>query len=205
MREVYSGQRSPNSEEIGAFTGCYAGGSDAVPNPLQMEFPDFETLPEISAPMEINTVAWPMSFQAATLLLERLPDNISGHIFNGQDGRLSDFRVDFGFGEISETQEPALVAKVMDLDSGEFFPVPTTAGGVIAFVAQGFGGEVLAAGREGSLAWTHLKTESITEGVSRDIYALLFGHATGPLVFSAEAGSPTELMALVQAMVSVAR
>lgn len=79
MREVYGGQRSPNSVELEAFADCNVGGSDAVQIQLQMEFPDFELLPEVSVPMEIGTVVWPTSPQDASALLERLPDEISGH------------------------------------------------------------------------------------------------------------------------------
>jgi len=56
MREVYSGQRPPTPEELAAFNVCYDRGLDSEPGVPDMEFPDFASLPEISAPMEINSV-----------------------------------------------------------------------------------------------------------------------------------------------------
>ena len=205
MREVYAGQRSPTPEELEAFAGCFAGGSDAAPSPPQMEFPDFETLPEIPAPMENSTVVWPSSVQDASALLERLPDEIAGHRLTERQGGLGDFRSDFNFGEDPETQEPVLVARILDLAQGDFFPAGTTAGELVAFFAQGFDWEVLAAGREGSLGWVQIKTYSESLGVTRDIYGLLWGNAPGSSVFNAQANNPAELAAVVQAMVSAAR
>ncbi len=208
LQEVFSGQRSPTSEEIEAFAGCNVGGSDIVPGSPQMEFPDFETLPEIAAPMELGTVVWPNNVEDALSLLERLPDEISGHGLTGRQGGLGDDRpeISYFFGEDPETQEPALEARVHYLSHGDFFPADTTAGDFVALFAQGFDWEVLAAGREGSLGWVQIKTTfGTSQGVEGDIYGMLWGNDSSSLAFGVQAIGPEELADVVRAMVSAAR
>ena len=205
MQEVFSGQRRPTAEEIEASIGCDVGGSNVAPSSPQMEFPDFETLPQIAAPMEIGTVVWPSSVQDGSALLETLPDEISGHrLTERQRGRSAD-RDEITFGEDPETQQPVLAARVHYLTQGDFFPADTTAGDFVALFAQGFDWEVLAAGREGSLGWVQLKTTGTSRGVTRDVYGLLWGNAPSSLAFGAQAADSAELVAVVQAMVSAAR
>lgn len=205
MLEVYGGQRSPTSGELEAFAGCNVGGSDTAQIPPQMEFPDFKMLPEVSAPMEIGTVVWPTSPQEASALLERLPDEISGYKLTERLGRPGDFRSDVNYGEDPVTQEPVLVARLVDFSQEGFFPADTTAGGFLAFFAQGFDWEVLAAGREGSLGWVEIKTTGTSGGVTRDIYGLLWGNAPSPMAFNAQTNDLGELVAVVQAMIAAAR
>lgn len=81
----------------------------------------------------------------------------------------------------------------------------TTAGNIIALFAQGFDWEVLAAGRDGNLAWVQIKTASLTDGVTRDIHGMLWGDAVSTLAFGAQANDSSGLEAVVQAMVSAAR
>ena len=121
------------------------------PAGFQTEFPEFETLAEISAPMGIGTVVWPGNVQDASALLERLPGEISGHGLTERPGGRGASRYDFNFGVDTETQDPVLVAHIVDLTEGEFFPADTTAGDFIAFYAQGFDWDVLGAGRDGDL------------------------------------------------------
>jgi len=204
-REVIGGQRSLSTEEIEVVRRCFAGASDAEPFLPQNDFPDFETLPEILAPMGIGTVRWPSGPQDASALLEKLPDEISGHRLTERQGAFGGFRSDFNYGEDPITQEPVLVARVVDFTQEGFFPADTTAGNFLAFFSQGFDWEVLAAGREGSLGWVQIKTFSESLGVTRDVYGLLWGNAPSSLVFNAQADNPAELVAVVQAMVAAAR
>ncbi len=199
MREVFGGQRSPTSEEKEAFAGCGVGGSP------QMEFPDFETLPEIAAPMEIGTVTWPSSYKDASAMLERLPNEISGHRLKERHGGPGAVLFEITFGEDPEIHDPVLSASVLDLSQGDFFPADTTAGNYVALFAQGFDWEVLAAGREGSLGWVQIKTTATSHGVRKDVFGMLWGNDSSPLAFGAQAGDSAGLAAVVQAMVSVAR
>jgi len=155
--------------------------------------------------MGIGTVRWPSGPQDASALLEKLPDEISGHRLTEPQGGVGDFRSDYNFGEDPETREPALVARVVDFTQEGFFPADTTAGNFLAFFSQGFDWEVLAAGREGSLGWVQIKTFSESLGVTRDVYGVLWGNAPSSLVFNAQADNPAELVAVVQAMVAAAR
>jgi len=138
-------------------------------------------------------------------LLERFPDEISGHRLTERRGGPGAEGSEVTYGEAPGTQEPALVARVANITSVGFSPGVTTAGDLVVFVAQFYGEGVLTAGRDGSLGWVYFKTDSLTLGVSRDIYLLLFCNAPSQVVFSVEAGDPVELAALVQAMVSAAR
>ncbi len=206
-QELFSG-RPPTPEEMEAFARCGVGGSGVAPNSRQMEFPDFQTLPEIEAPMHISTVSWPNGVDDALSLLERLPNEISGHRFTGSQGGLGADRpqIEFSYGEDPETQEPAFEVRVMDLSQGDFFPAGTTAGDFVAMFAQGIDWEVLAAGREGSLGWVQIKTTvSGTSHVAQDVYVLVWGNAPSLLTFSVQANDPEKLEAVVQAMVSAAR
>ena len=206
-QELFSG-RPPTPEEMEAFAGCGVGGSGVATNSRQMEFPDFQTLPEIEAPMNLSTVSWPNGVDDALSLLDRLPDEISGHRFTGSQGRLGADRpqIEFSYGEDPETQEPAFEVRVMDLSQGDFFPAGTTAGDFVAMFAQGFDWGVLAAGREGSLGWVQIKTTvSGTGHVAQDVYGMFWGNAPSQLTFSVQANDPEKLDAVVQAMVSAAR
>lgn len=120
MREVFSGQRSPIPEEIEAFAGCGVESSDMATRPPEMEFPDFESLPEIAAPLEISTVVWPSSDADAFTLLERLPDEISGQSLMDRLGGPGASRSEFTYGENPETREPVLSASVHYLTRGDF-------------------------------------------------------------------------------------
>ena len=85
---------------------------------------------------------------------------------------------------------------VHDLTKGAFFPADTSAGQFVALYARGADWEVLAAGREGDVAWVRWKTGGI--------YTMHWGNAPSSIVFQAMANDPGELMALVEAMVSAA-
>ena len=204
-QEVYGLVRSPTPEEIEAFSVCYDGAPDSVRSLPEMDFPDFESLPEIGAPLEISSVAWPSSAQDAWELLERLPDEISGHKLTERDGGPGADRSIVSYRKIPEIQEPALMAQVMDLTQGNFSPAGTTAGDFVALFAQGFDREVLAAGREGSFGWVHIKTTGTSSSVAQDFYSVIWGNAPSSVVFNAQVNDPMELAALVQAMVAAAR
>ena len=108
------------------------------------------------------------------------------------------------YGEDPQPHEPELTATVQDLAEGDFFPPDTNAGQFVALFAQGFDWEVLAAGREGDLAWVQIKSTGTQGGVTRDFYGMFWGNAPSSVVCGAQAYDPGELMALVEAMVSAA-
>ena len=82
------------------------------------------------------------------------------------------------------------------LTKGAFFPPDANAGQFVALYAQGSDWEVVAAGREGDLAWVQWKTGGI--------YMMHWGNAPSSIVFQAMANDHRLLMALVEAMVSAA-
>ncbi len=203
-----TGQRPPSSDELDAFNGCVMSAPVAVeegkgPTPEQeaclaeaigeralrevetgqrpptsdeldalvgcglMEpQPSFDLLPEASAPAGLGTVAWPNNVEESSALFESLPSEI------------------------------VMGVTVHDLTKGAFFPPDTNAGQFVALYAQGSDWEVVAAGREGDLAWVHWKTG--------DIHIMQWGNAPSSVVFQAMANDPEELLALVEAMVSAA-
>ena len=85
---------------------------------------------------------------------------------------------------------------VHDLTKRAFFPPDTNARQFVALYAQDADWEVLAAGREGDLAWVQWKTGGI--------YTMHWGNAPSPIVFQAMANDPGELMSLVEATISAA-
>ena len=204
IQQIYAGNRSPTTEELEAFVRCYGGRSDGALI-AEMAFPDFETLPEISAPMEIGTVVWPSSVQNALALLERLPYEIFGHRLTERQGGLGNFQSDVYFGEDPETQEPVLVAGILDVNLGFDFPSNTTGGEFVAYSAQRLSWRVLAAGREGILGWVQIESNDTSGGVTQDVYSMYWGSASGSAVFYAQANGPADLAAVVQAMVAAAR
>ena len=123
----------------------------------------------------------------------RLPSEIAGH-------RIKARFEQSGLGIFSTTyEEPNKVSMgvtVHDLTKGAFFPTDTNAGQFVALYAQGADWEVLAAGREGDLAWVQWKTGGI--------YTMHWGNAPSSIVFQAMANDLRLLMALVEAMVSAA-
>ena len=197
VRELFSEQRQPTSEEIDSLAGCGIRwpGSD---------FPDFDTLPEATAPAELGTVAWPNDVQDSWELLGRLPSEMAGHEIEERFQPMGPDRFAITYGENPQTHEPELTAQVYDLAKGDFFLPDTTAGQFVAFYAQGADWEVLAAGREGDLAWVQFKTTGNTGRVTRDFYGMFWGEAASPVVFGALANDLGELMALVEAMVIAA-
>ena len=182
VREAKTGQRPPTSDEVDALVGC------GIMEPK----PSFDLLPEASALAGLGTVAWPNNFQESSALFERLPSEIAGHRIRARFEQS-------GLGVFSTTyEEPnkVMVVTVHDLTKGAFFPTDTNAGQFVALYAQGADWEVLAAGREGDLAWVQWKTGSI--------YTMHWGNAPSSIVFQAMANDLRVLMALVEAMVSAA-
>ncbi len=180
VREAKTGQRPPTSDEVDALVGC------GIMEPK----PDFDLLPEVSAPAGLGTVAWPNNFQESSALFERLPSEIAGHRIKAQFNQS-------GLGVFSTTYEESnMGVAVHDLTKGDFFSPDTDAGQFVALYAQRGDWEVLAAGREGDLAWVQWKTG--------DIYAMHWGNAPSSIVFQAMANDLSVLMALVEAMVSAA-
>ena len=151
---------------------------------------DFDLLPEASAPAGLGTVAWPNNNPEISALFGRLPSEIAGHRIKAQFNQS-------GLGVFSTTYEESnMGVAVHDLTKGDFFPTDTNAGQFVALYAQRGDWEVLAAGREGDLAWVQWKTG--------DIYAMHWGNAPSSIVFQAMANDLSVLMALVEAMVSAA-
>ncbi len=89
-----------------------------------------------------------------------------------------------------------MAVTVHDLTKGDFFPPDTNAGQFVALYAGGADWEVVAAGREGGLAWVHWKTGGI--------HMMQGGNAPSSIVFLSWANDLSVLMALVEAMVSAA-
>ena len=159
--------------------------------------PDFDLLLEAPAPGGLGTVAWPSDFQEGSALFERLPSEIAGRRVRVrfEQPRLGVFSTTYGEDPATFGDEMGLA--VLDLTKGDFFPTDTNAGQFVALYAQGSDWEVLAAGREGDLAWVQWKTGPL--------YYMHWGNAPSSLVFQANASDLGVLMALVEAMISAAR
>ena len=153
--------------------------------------PGFDLLPEVSAPAGLGTIAWPNNFQEGSALFGRLPSEIAGHRIKARFEQVK-------LGAFSTTYEddPEIGVAVHDLAKGDFFPTDTNAGQFVALLAQLPQWEVVAAGREGDLAWVQFKDD--------DIYGMNWGNAPSSIVFQAMANDLSVLMALVEAMVSAA-
>jgi len=159
--------------------------------------PDQEALlPEVSAPAGLGTVAWPNNFQESSALLGRLPSEFAGHRIKArfEESKLGVFSTTYE--EDPETPHTVMGVTVLDLTKGDFFPPDTNAGQFVALYAQSSDWEVVAAGREGDLAWVQWKTGGI--------YMMHWGNAPSSIVFQAMANDLRVLMALVEAMVSAA-
>ena len=159
--------------------------------------PDFDLLLEAPAPGGLGTVAWPSDFQESSALFERLPSEIAGRRVRVrfEQPRLGVFSTTYGEDPATFGDEMGLA--VLDLTKGDFFPTDTNAGQFVALYAQGSDWEVLAAGREGDLAWVQWKTGPL--------YYMHWGNAPSSLVFQANASDLGVLMALVETMISAAR
>ncbi len=186
VREAKTGQRPPTSDEVDALVGC------GIMEPK----PDFDLLPEVSAPAGLGTVAWPNNFQESSALFGRLPSEIAGHRIKARFQRVGLGVFSTTYGEVPETPNTVMGMTVHDLTKGAFFPPDANAGQFVALYAQGADWEVLAAGREGDLAWVQWKTVGI--------YMMHWGNAPSSIVFQAMANDLRLLMALVDAMVSAA-
>ena len=168
-----------------------------APSPIASpEVADFDSLPEVPDLEGLGTVAWPNNFQESSDLFERLPSEIAGHRIKArfEQSKLGAFSTTYG--EDPETPNTVMGVTVHDLTKGAFFPTDANAGQFVALYAGGADWEVLAAGREGDLAWVQWKTG--------DIYAMHWGNAPSSIVFQAMANDLSVLMALVEAMVSAA-
>jgi len=153
-------------------------------------------LPEVSAPAGLGTIAWPNNFQESSALFERLPSEIAGHRIKErlEQSKLGAFSTTYEYGP--EVPNKVIGVTVLDLTKGDFFPPDTNAGQFVALYAQSSDWEVVAAGREGDLAWVQWKTGGI--------YMMHWGNAPSSIVFQAMANDLSVLMALVEAMVSAA-
>ena len=196
-RGLFSGQRAPYPDELDAIVGCGVSGSNLSPG---SELPGFGSLPEASAPAGLNTVSWPHKIQESSALFGRLPSQVAGRAIGARFDPSGPNRFDTTYGENPQTHDHVLWASVQDLSEGDFFPADTTAGQLVALFAQGFDWELLAAGREGDLAWVRFKTS----GVTRDVYGMLWGNAVSSVVFTTQASDPEDLTVLIEAMVSAA-
>jgi len=129
-------------------------------------------------------------------LFERLPSEFAGHRIKArfEQSKLGVFSTTYE--EDPETPNSRMGVMVHDLTKGDFFPQDTNAGKFVATYAQRGEWEVLAAGREGDLAWVQWKTG--------DLYAMNWGNAPSSIVYTALANDLSVLMALVEAMVSAA-
>ena len=159
--------------------------------------PDFDLLLEAPAPGGLGTVAWPSDFQESSALFERLPSEIAGRRVRVRFEQLRLGVFSTTYGEDPATFGDEMGLAVLDLTKGDFFPTDTNAGQFVALYAQGSDWEVLAAGREGDLAWVQWKTGPL--------YYMHWGNAPSSLVFQANASDLGVLMALVEAMISAAR
>ena len=194
LREVYTGQRAPTSDEVDAIAGCGIGGSNPAPGPL---LPDLDTLPEASAPAGLGTVAWTYKLRESLAMFGRLPSEIAGHGIRPRFEQLGAGIFSTTYGGDTETTGNVMVVTVHDLTKGAFFPrpIPTPVNSSPSMPRVQTGRCWL---REG---WV---TSLGCSGRPAAYNMMHWGNAPSSIVFQAMANDPGELMALVEAVVSVA-
>ena len=127
VREAKTGQRPPTSDEVDALIGCG----------LMEPKPDFDLLPEASAPAGLGTVAWPNNFQESSALFGRLPSEIAGRRIKArfEQSALGVFSTTYE--EDPKTPNTVMAMTVHDLTKGAFFPPDANAGQFVALYAGG--------------------------------------------------------------------
>ena len=191
------GESKPTPSPTATFALSPTPSPAVVVREMSRLTPDQEALlPEVSAPAGLGTVAWPNNFQESSALFERLPSEFAGHRIKArfEQSKLGVFSTTYE--EDPETPNTVIGMTVHDLTKGAFFPPDANAGQFVALYAGSADWEVLAAGREGDLAWVQWKTGGI--------YTMQWGNAPSSIVFQAMANDLSVLMALVEAMVSAA-
>ena len=191
------GESKPTPSPTATFALSPTPSPAVVVREMSRLTPDQEALlPEVSAPAGLGTVAWPNNFQESSALFERLPSEFAGHRIKArfEQSKLGVFSTTYE--KDPETPNTVIGMTVHDLTKGSFFPPDANAGQFVALYAGGADWEVLAAGREGDLAWVQWKTGGI--------YTMQWGNAPSSIVFQAMANDLSVLIALVEAMVSAA-
>lgn len=167
-------------------------------------------LPAATAPLNLGTVTLPDNEEGVSALFGRLPATVAGEpradYLDGQTDR-----VIAAYGTVDLAFGPPLSLQVLDFTTGDFFPREFTAGEFVASAAGTSDYDTVAFGQDDTLAWIQAETTAGVAGnmpgtptISRRIYTLAWGEATGSRLFTAAAFSPEGLAALISAFVMAA-
>ena len=165
--------------------------------------PDPSSLREAKAPHGLGNVQLPDHDADIARLFQRLPGEVSGALRSEGFERVvpGEYRATYGSGAGRSCSPISLHAR--DLSAGDFFPSTWTADLFISFWSLGADWDVEAVGRDGELYWVRWTTTCTGEPSSEEsVYAIIWGVAASPWVFSAQAGTQRELDVLVSAFVA---
>ena len=200
---------APLVADFPTLTPAFAAGRTDVPAPTtakpgQQATADIESLPEGGAPAGLGAVTLPSESDDIVAIFERLPPIVADKTRIPQfDGNGPD-RYSVGYGEDPSGLGPSIQIKAIDVSTGDFFPPGSTAGTVVSLFAQGFDWDVLSAGRDDNLAWTHYTTHATTNHGTYQFYAMVWGRISSPWIFTAQAITPEDVFTMVSSFVTVA-
>ena len=168
--------------------------------------PDPHSLPNAVAPGGLGSVKLPEDNAGIASLFELLPTAVAGLVRSSRIGEVGLSLHLAIYGNTGGQDCSPLFLQALDISTVDFFPSYWTADLFISFWSLGADWEVAAAGREGDLYWVQWNTTCSTASSPEEspVYSMSWGAAAIPWVFSALAGTPGELDALVAAFVAAA-
>ena len=168
--------------------------------------PDPSSLREAKVPDGLGNVQLPDHEADIARLFQRLPGEVSGALRSDGFERVvpGEHRATYA-GAAGPSCSP-ISLQARDLSTGDFFPSTWTADLFVSFWSLGADWDVEAVGRDGELYWVRWNTTCNTEPSSGEsVYALIWGVAASPWVFSAQANTRGDLDVLVSAFVATTR
>ena len=185
----------------GVLTGPYrVDGQEATPAPSD--------LPSAEAPFALGTVTLAKNHAEVLSLFARLPRTVHDAPRSQPPGE-SGGRVVASYGEPDPMLGAPLTLQAINFEEGDHFPRDFTAGLFVATAAgtADYGAETY--GLDRAVAWVRAETTAGVAGdrpgtpeVIRPIHTLVWGDLDSHWIFTAAAGTPEGLEALVTAFVS---
>ena len=168
--------------------------------------PDPQSLPEALAPGGLGHLRLPADSDSIVAVFAQLPPKVAGRPRSTRFDQRGPSEYTASYGEAGPEDCSPLRLQARDVSTGDFYPIDWTADVLIAWWTLGADWEVDAAGREGSLFWVRWNTTCSSEPslVVFPVFSLLWGSTRSPWVFSAQADTPGELNALIEAFVASA-
>ena len=139
-------------------------------------------------------------------LFDLLPSEVAGLVRSETSGQVGPRVHRAIYEDAGRRACSPLTLQALDISTGDFFPSSWTADIFISFWSLGADWDVEAVGREEDLFWVQWNTTCSTEPSPEMsfVYAISWGAAASPWVFSAQAVMREELDALVTEFVAAA-